>query len=119
MDEVGTAENRMAKQRLVAYVLWRRGREEVVAEKLDADGNWEPLKHIVRHSPVGPDWGYEGSGPADLALSILTDAVGAELADAFYTDFMADVIAHLRAAGDAIPRDEIVAWFKWRGVEVS
>lgn len=27
---------------------------------------------IVRHhSPTGPNWGYEGSGPADAALSIL------------------------------------------------
>jgi len=31
------------------------------------------LKHIVRHSPDGFQWGYGGSGPADLALSILTD----------------------------------------------
>ena len=31
------------------------------------------LKHIVRHSPDGFQWGYGGSGPSDLALSILTD----------------------------------------------
>ena len=32
-----------------------------------------PLKHIIRHSPDGFQWGYGGSGPSDLALSILTD----------------------------------------------
>jgi hypothetical protein len=32
-----------------------------------------PLKHIERHSPDGFNFGFEGSGPADLALSILTD----------------------------------------------
>lgn len=31
------------------------------------------IKHIVRHSPDGLSWGYGGSGPADCALSILTD----------------------------------------------
>jgi hypothetical protein len=36
---------------------------------VDAD----PLPHVPLHSPTGMTWGYEGSGPADLALSILAD----------------------------------------------
>lgn len=35
-----------------------------------------PLRHVVKHSPSGYTWGYAGSGPADLALSLLTDALG-------------------------------------------
>ena len=31
----------------------------------------KPLRHVVHHSPDGFNWGYGGSGPADLALSIL------------------------------------------------
>ncbi len=31
------------------------------------------LKHLVRYSPDGFEWGYGGSGPADLARSILGD----------------------------------------------
>lgn len=39
----------------------------------------EPLRHrIVYHSPTGFEWGYAGSGPADLALNILADASGWE-----------------------------------------
>ena len=34
------------------------------------------LHHIVLHSPTGMNWGYAGSGPADLALSILVDHYG-------------------------------------------
>ena len=34
------------------------------------------LRHVVRHSPDGFGWGYEGSGPADLARSLLIDALG-------------------------------------------
>lgn len=36
----------------------------------------EPLRHVVVHSPSGFNWGYGGSGPADLALSILADFFG-------------------------------------------
>ncbi|MBT9252140.1 MAG: hypothetical protein KM296_00220 [Brockia lithotrophica] len=35
--------------------------------------NGMPLHHVERHSPTGFEWGYGGSGPADLALSILHD----------------------------------------------
>lgn len=34
------------------------------------------LRHIPRHSPTGMNWGYGGSGPADLALSLLVDHYG-------------------------------------------
>jgi hypothetical protein len=33
------------------------------------------LRHVVRHSPTGLEWGYAGSGPADLARSLLLDAL--------------------------------------------
>lgn len=34
-----------------------------------------PLHHIVRHSPDGFEWGYGGSGPADLALALVADVL--------------------------------------------
>ncbi len=40
------------------------------------NGRPEPLHHVVYHSPNGFEWGYGGSGPADLALSILADYFG-------------------------------------------
>jgi len=51
----------------------RRGHEgaEVLAT---VDGR--PLYHVVWHSPTGFEMGYGGSGPADLALSILADYFG-------------------------------------------
>lgn len=36
------------------------------------------LKHCVLHSPTGFETGYSGSGPADLAASILADHFGIE-----------------------------------------
>ena len=53
------------------------------------------LPHIERHSPDGFAWGYGGSGPADLALSILTDAIGRKRADDLYQPFKWKFIASL------------------------
>jgi hypothetical protein len=35
-----------------------------------------PLPHRVKHAPDGLSWGYSGSGPADLARSLLIHALG-------------------------------------------
>lgn len=53
------------------------------------------LRHHVRHSPTGFEWGYGGSGPADLARSILADHLGYLPPAALYQNFKANVIAHL------------------------
>ncbi len=84
--------------------------DETLSDVLIAvDG--KPLKQVVRHSPTGMQWGYGGSGPADLALSILTDVFGGrvELADLYYQQFKRDFIA---AWGDSwqISEEEIEQW---------
>lgn len=48
----------------------------VVTETATKGLQREPLKHRMIHSPDGFEWGYEGSGPADLAVSILADWLG-------------------------------------------
>jgi hypothetical protein len=48
------------------------------------------------HSPTGFEWGYGGSGPAQLALAILADATGDdELSLQLYQKFKRDVVARL------------------------
>ena len=49
------------------------GPQDVVVFYADGSHQTHPLRHVVRHSPDGFQWGYGGSGPADLALSILHD----------------------------------------------
>jgi len=49
---------------------------------------------LRNHSPTGFAWGYSGSGPAQLALALLMDALGdAELALKHYQDFKWKVVA--------------------------
>jgi len=53
------------------------------------------------HSPAGFEWGYQGSGPAQLALALVVDACGPEYRSAaLYQRFKERVVARL-------PRD---AW---------
>lgn len=51
----------------------RREDELFVHVKKENDAWFRPLPHIEFHSPDGFEWGYPGSGPADLALAILAD----------------------------------------------
>jgi hypothetical protein len=60
----------------------------------------EPSLKIVRHSPDGFNWGYGGSGPAQLALAILLDYYGKDAPELrHYQSFKFDAIA-------VIPQEE-------------
>lgn len=66
---------------------------------------------IWNHSPDGFEWGYGGSGPAQLALAILLDYTGdAELASRLHQDFKRDVIATLPDDAWTINGTEIDTW---------
>jgi len=78
----------------------------------DAGGPGHLLNHLPCHSPDGFEWGYGGSGPADLAIALLADADpslvrrkrnaldgGAPIESALYQAFKSQVVARL-------PRDE-------------
>ena len=55
-----------------------------------------PSQKLHNHSPDGFQWGYGGSGPAQLALALLLDATTVpETALAYYQQFKWDVIAKL------------------------
>jgi hypothetical protein len=50
--------------------------------------------NIRNHSPTGFAWGYNGSGPAQLALALLVDALGdVDLALRHYQEFKCAVVA--------------------------
>jgi hypothetical protein len=54
------------------------GEPSVVVQNVvgDEPSDRRPLTHVPYHSPDGFEWGYAGSGPADLALAILADYFG-------------------------------------------
>lgn len=52
-------------------------------------------QRIRNHSPDGFNWGYGGSGPAQLALAICVELYGEEVAVAMYQKFKFAVIGRL------------------------
>jgi hypothetical protein len=66
-----------------------------------------PSQKIHNHSPDGFNWGYGGSGPAQLALGLLLDYYGKESPVwKHYQTFKFGVIAKLPQQGDWVLRGE-------------
>ena len=62
--------------------------------------NGKPLSPIAsqavyNHSPDGFNWGYGGSGPAQLALAVLLELYGKEKALGNYQSFKWKIIANI------------------------
>ncbi len=67
-----------------------------------------PRRDLWNHSPTGFEWGYGGSGPAQLALAILADHCGNdEQALNFYQRFKWAVVAELPGRGWTLTSQEI------------
>ncbi|MBI3418195.1 MAG: hypothetical protein HY043_23135 [Verrucomicrobia bacterium] len=68
----------------------------------------DPRFDLRFHSPDGFEWGYGGSGPAQLALALLADHLAnAEQALALYQSFKFKVIAGLPREGWTLTSQEI------------
>ena len=66
--------------------------EDMSIEELTPDKSLE----VMNHSPTGFEWGYGGSGPSQLALALLLDAIGSKDAALFhYHDLKREVISGL------------------------
>ncbi len=77
-------------------------------------GDWtdlDPRYDLANHSPTGFSWGYGGSGPAQLALALLADAMGRdELALAWYQDFKWAVIARILSESWTLTERQVNDW---------
>jgi hypothetical protein len=85
------------------------GRRTGQGVEVTVDG--QPLNHrldLWDHSPTGFEWGYAGSGPAQLALALLADCLGDDQeAIEWHQDFKAAVVAGLPRAGWTLTEQEI------------
>jgi len=65
------------------------------------------------HNPTGFDWGFQGSGPAQLALAILADYLGQErkeLVLLFYQKFKADVVSEFAFSNWELSGEDVRIW---------
>lgn len=97
-----------------------------------ADGEPLPPRHdLFNHSPTGFEWGYGGSGPAQLALAILAHHLGsvidtshaksAEAVDRaavrLHQKFKWDVVSRWHDDQWILPASDIDAWITRRLAE--
>ena len=68
------------------------------------------VPHAARHSPTGIEWGYGGSGPADLALSVLLALADQQTAEALYQQFKREVVASVPEDGGVLRAADVRAW---------
>ncbi len=73
-------------------------------------GEMTRLHHYVNHSPTGFSWGYSGSGPTDLAASMLADRLGYPPATAIAVQFRDKVIAGLDQDDFVLNFSEVDEW---------
>lgn len=84
-----------------------------VVFRYDGDSlDYLDARHDLRnHSPAGLEWGYCGSGPAQLALALLADACQNDLAAVrLYQRFKFEVIGRLPEEAWAIHSEDILVW---------
>ena len=89
----------------------RRGPLGCVVWVIDGNGerkSLNPRRDLRNHSPTGFEWGYGGSGPAQLALAILAEHLGDNRAALnLYQDFKWACIAQIRGANWSLSGEEI------------
>lgn len=94
-----------------------QGGGQPVFKKLLPDGEVTklypaPSLKLYNHSPDGFQWGYGGSGPAQLALALLLDATtDPRTALDFYQQFKWEFVSGWGAEW-SITREEILDWLK-------
>jgi hypothetical protein len=98
IDSQSLEQRRPRSDRDVVYVGYRQ-RGRAVVEKSPEQERLTPRRSLklANHSPSGFEWGYGGSGPAQLALALLLDYTNdEEIALAHYTEFKNEVVSQLK-----------------------
>lgn len=91
---------------------------EVIEDGLSSDLSPEPSQDVVNHSPDGFNWGYSGSGPAQLALGLLLDVTDdRQIANRYYQLFKTDAVAHFGESWE-ISEVAIRRWLLDNGAEI-
>jgi len=103
-----TAECRARSRKVYAG---RRGPQGCVVCVIDGNGERKPLnprRALRNHSPTGFEWGYGGSGPAQLALAILAEHLGDDHAALnLYQAFKWACIAQIRGSNWSLSSEDI------------
>ena len=74
--------------------------------------NWQDSLALQCHSPTGINWGFTGSGPAQLALALLLEVTDRETALRHYMRFRDGVIARIATGSWAATTADLAKWLE-------
>lgn len=82
----------------------------LVCKRIDGEPHTN-IQHLkVMHSPTGFEWGYAGSGPADLAFNTLLLVCPEPEAEKLHQAFKEEFIATMPQEGGRISLESIYLW---------
>ena len=93
-----------------------RGRRDPTAPvggELEVTVDGEPLAKrydLLSASPSGFETGYNGSGPAQLAIAMLAHAFDDEFACEYYQQFKREVVAEFPESGWTLTKEDLNEW---------
>lgn len=87
---------------------------------VEEHGRRKLLPHVGKHSPTGLEWGYSGSGPSDLAHSILAHVLDVPaVSPTLYQAFKFAVVSGLEEKGFVLSIAQVQEWLNKRWSEMS
>jgi hypothetical protein len=89
------------------YVVERDRETGTVAAFVEQGTSRHALRHRIRHSPTGFEFGYGGSGPSDLALSMAWDVLGREPHPLAYQALKSRIVAKHAGAGFRVTEEAV------------
>lgn len=90
--------------------------QDIILYREDGEARAIGVKHVlVHHSPTGFEWGYHGSGCAELARNILHMFTDPGTRDKLYQQFKVDFIAPLPVEGGTIKAETVRKWLEEKG----
>jgi len=91
----------------------RRNPTAPVGEEVEVTADGEQLAKrydLLSASPTGFEFGYGGSGPAQLAIAILAHAYEDEFACEHYQQFKREVVSELPEEGWTVTKADLDEW---------
>lgn len=99
LDEYLRAEERRLKPTPLAGWIGHVGADRCLVTLMDGT-QIDPRYDLANHSPDGFSWGYDGSGPAQLALAMLCTLTDDDKAQANYQTFKSKFLSTLDMESD-------------------
>ena len=90
-----------------------RDHDVPVGHQIEVTVDGEPMDYrydLLSASPSGFEWGYGGSGPAQLAIATLAHAYNNEFACEHYQRFKCEVVSELPEEGWTLTKQDLDTW---------